>query len=144
MQDITYNIEYIYIYIYTYIYNISDAGAVDREFFVFLLMYFGVLFWGLTTPLIHCAQRFPAVRRNRKRMDMCPKENTPVSWSSNGHAPLNKPKHKKQRASMDVEMDTTVFSATFKLARAYWGTYTRQQRWQCFFLGLLGSKPYVS
>ena len=58
-----------------------------------------------------------------------------------------KPKHKKQRASMHVEMDTTVFSTTFKLAGAYWYTsytYTRQQSLQCFFLGLPRSKPNVS
>jgi hypothetical protein len=124
-------------------YNISDAGAVDREFFVFLLMY---LFWRFvlgsydpSNPLrttISCgAAQSQTDGYVSERKHPCI---LVFQWPC-----TPKPKHKKQRASMDV----AVFSATFKLARAYWYTsytYTRQQRLQCFFLGLGMLKPYVS
>ena len=48
-------------------------GRLIGSFCDIFLIYVGVS--GSGTPLIHCAPRFPAVRRNRcpKRMDMCPK-----------------------------------------------------------------------
>ena len=48
-------------------------GRLIGSFFSYFLIYVGVS--GSGTPLIHCAPRFPAVRRNRcpKQIDICPR-----------------------------------------------------------------------